>query len=228
MLVLSWNLYHGRALPPAHRDLYGDFAAKLGGWAWDAALLQECPPWWPAQLARDCGAQEHHALTARNACLPLRRFVATRWPDFIKSNGGGANAILLRGEAVPAQPPDHRFAVLRTRPERRVVHAVRLREGGWIANLHAQVWSEERAQADAATAAAHVLAWAGDAPVVLGGDFNTPAPHPAGLTDRGGHKVDRILTRGWTAKTPATTLEHGQLSDHAPVVIELLREGNTP
>jgi endonuclease/exonuclease/phosphatase family metal-dependent hydrolase len=109
-----------------------------------------------------------------------------------------------------------------------VVHAVRLREGGWIANLHAQVWSEERAQADAATAAAHVLAWAGDAPVVLGGDFNTPAPHPAGLTDRGGHKVDRILTRGWTAKTPATTLEHCPLSDHAPVVIELLREGNTP
>ena len=129
MLVLSWNLYHGRAVPPARRDLYPAFAAKLAGWAWDAALLQECPPWWPAQLARDCGAHEHHALTARNAWLPLRRFIATRWPDFIKSNGGGCNAILLRGEAGLAQPADHRFAVLRTRPERRVVHAVRLARG---------------------------------------------------------------------------------------------------
>ena len=223
MLVLTWNLYHGRAVPPAHRDLYVPFAELLAGWAWDVALLQECPPWWPAQLARDCGADERHALTARNACLPLRRFIATRWPDFIKSNGGGCNAILLRGDLAPT---DHRVAVLRTRPERRVVHAVRTRVG-WIANLHAQVWSEERAQADAAAAARQVLSWAGDAPAVLGGDFNTRTPQPPGLTDLGGNKVDRILGRGWLATAPATTLEHGQLSDHAPVVIDLRREGNT-
>jgi endonuclease/exonuclease/phosphatase family metal-dependent hydrolase len=227
VLVLSWNLYHGRAVPPAGRDLYGSFAAKLAGWAWDVALLQECPPWWPAQLARDCEAYEHHALTSRNACLPLRRFIATRWPDFIKSNGGGCNAILLRGELVPTHPTDHRFAVLRTRPERRVVHAVRT-HAGWIANLHAQVWSEERAQADAARAAQAVLGWAGDAPVVLGGDFNTRTPHPPGLNDLGGHKVDRILGCGWTATAQATTLEHGHLSDHAPIVIDLRREGNRP
>jgi endonuclease/exonuclease/phosphatase family metal-dependent hydrolase len=224
VLVLSWNLYHGRAVPPARRDLYESFAAKLAGWAWDVALLQECPPWWPAQLARDCAAHEHLALTARNACLPLRRFIATRWPDLIKSNGGGCNAILLRGDDPGS---DHRFAVLRTRPERRVVHAVRTRVG-WIANLHAQVWSEERAQADAAKAAQAVLGWAGDAPVVLGGDFNTRTPHPPGLSDLGGHKVDRVLGRGWTATARATTLEHGHLSDHAPIVIDLRREGNRP
>jgi endonuclease/exonuclease/phosphatase family metal-dependent hydrolase len=224
VLVLSWNLYHGRAVPPAHRDLYTAFSEQLAGWAWDVALLQECPPWWPAQLARDCGAHEHHALTARNACLPLRRLIATRWPDFIKSNGGGCNAILLRGDDPGADP---RFAVLRTRPERRVVHAVRT-GAGWIANLHAQVWSEERAQADAAKAARAVLAWAGDAPAILGGDFNTRTPHPPGLTDLGGHKVDRILGRGWTATSEARTLEHGHLSDHAPIVIDLRREGSTP
>jgi endonuclease/exonuclease/phosphatase family metal-dependent hydrolase len=223
VLVLSWNLYHGRALPPAHRDLYADFAAQLAGWAWDAALLQECPPWWPAQLARDCGAHERHALTARNALTGLRRAIATRWPDLIKSNGGGCNAILLRGAQIPA---DHRFAVLRTRPERRVVHAVRPGAGG-IANLHSQVWSEERAQADALLAARHVLDWARDMPVVLGGDFNTRTPHPPGLTDLGVNKVDRVLARGWTATAPVRTLEHGQLSDHAPIVIELAREGST-
>jgi endonuclease/exonuclease/phosphatase family metal-dependent hydrolase len=226
MLLLSWNLYHGRAVPPAGRDLYPAFAASLAAWDWDVALLQECPPWWPQKLAADCDAHEQHVLTSRNAFLPLRRLVAQRWPDFIKSNGGGANAMLIRGEA-NATPTDHRFAVLRTRPERRVVHAVRLAHDGWIANLHAQVHSEERAQADAATAAAHVLEWAGDGPVVLGGDFNTREPHPPGLTDLGGHGVDRFLARGWTATSPVQTLDHGHLSDHAPIVIRLRREGST-
>ena len=224
MLVLSWNLYHGRAVPPAGRDLYPAFAASLASWAWDVALLQECPPWWPAQLAVDCDACERHALTSRNLFLPVRRVLARRWPDVIKSNGGGCNSILTRGAEHPAE---HRFAVLRTHPERRVVHGIRL-GGTWIANVHAQVWSEERAQRDAAIAAAHVLAWAGDAPVVLGGDFNTRAPHPPGLTDLGGHKVDRLLARGWTAASPVETLDHGQLSDHAPIVIDLRREGSTP
>ena len=224
MLVLSWNLYHGRAVPPAGHDLYPAFAASLSAWSWELALLQECPPWWPALLATDCDAHEAHVLTSRNLFLPARKLLARRWPDVIKSNGGGCNAILIRGDT---EPGDHRFAVLRTRPERRVVHGIRLGDT-WIANVHAQVWSEERAQLDAATATAHVFAWAGDAPVVLGGDFNTRAPHPPGLTDLGGHKVDRVLARGWTAASAVKTLEHGQLSDHAPIVIELRREGSTP
>ena len=63
----------------------------------------------------------------------------------------------------------------------------------WIANLHAQVWSEEQAQLDAATAAVHVSSWADKRAGHPGGDFNTRAPRPPGLTDLGGHKVDRIL-----------------------------------
>jgi endonuclease/exonuclease/phosphatase family metal-dependent hydrolase len=224
VLVLSWNLYHGRAVPPAGRDLYPAFSAALAAWEWDVALLQECPPWWPAQLAADDGAHEHHALTSRNALLPLRKWIAQRWPDLIKSNGGGCNAMLIKG---PDAGEDHRFAVLRTHPERRIVHGVRLGDA-WVCNLHAQVWSEDQAQQDAATAAAHVFEWAGDARVILGGDFNTRAPHPPGLTDLGGHKVDRILARGWTAASGVRTLDHGQLSDHAPIVIDLRPEGSTP
>jgi endonuclease/exonuclease/phosphatase family metal-dependent hydrolase len=221
VLVLSWNLKHGRSEPPSRRDLYGEFAEMLAGWQWDVALLQEVPPWWPSALGADCSAEAHLALTSRNLFLPPRRFIAERWPDIIKSNGGGSNAILLRG----LHGTDPRFAVLRTAPERRVVHGVHT-STGWIANLHAQVHSEERAQADTVAAARHVLDWAGGEPAVLGGDFNTRAPRAPGLTDLGGHRVDRVLGRGWIAAGPARTLEHGHLSDHEPIVVDLHREGS--
>jgi endonuclease/exonuclease/phosphatase family metal-dependent hydrolase len=222
--VLTWNLFHGRTLPPCGRDRRDDFAAALAGWTWDVALLQEVPPWWPAALGRSCGASARSALTSRNAVLPLRRALAQRVPDVIKSNGGGCNAILVRNAAIA----DHRVLELRRAPERRVVHAVALDDGTWIANLHAQVHSEAHAQADLATAAAALDGWAGPrAPVVCGGDTNTRHPRAAGLTVLGGHDVDFVLARGWQRAGPVDVLEHGRLSDHAPVAMTLAQGGDS-
>ena len=54
LLVLTWNLYHGRAVPPAGRllllDEYGAPPSRAADW--DVALLQEVPPWWPPELGR--------------------------------------------------------------------------------------------------------------------------------------------------------------------------------
>ena len=177
------------------------------------ALLQEVPPWWPPPLALAGGADQRSARTSRNVGLPLRRFVAERWPDVIKSNGGGANAILVRAGPIL----EHRVARLRRLPERRIVHGVRLGDGTWIANLHAQVHSERRAQADIATAVRALLAWAGDAPLVLGGDFNTRTPAEHGLAYVG----LAALARGLTATATTQVLDHGSLSDHAPVLVTL-------
>ena len=216
--VLTWNLFHGRAVPPAGRDLKAEFAAALARWEWDVALLQEVPPWWPPALARACDADERCVLTSRNALLPLRRLVAERLPDVIKSNGGGANALLVRGAA--GAIAEHRYVVLRRRPERRVCHAVRLADGTWVANLHAQVHSQERAQADIGRAAAAVLGWAGhSAAVVLGGDFNVRVPVAAGFEPLGGHGVDHVLGRNLRAAAPAAVPDRGKLSDHAPVTV---------
>jgi endonuclease/exonuclease/phosphatase family metal-dependent hydrolase len=225
MRVLTWNLYHGRAVPPAGRDLLADYAAALAGWAWDVALLQEVPPWWPPALGAAAGASARTALTSRNCGLPVRRALARRWPDLLKSNGGGANAILVRG----APPVEHRRATLRRLPERRVVQAVRLADGTWVANLHAQVHSERRAQADLAEAARAVTAWAGSGPagaappIVLGGDTNTRRPAAPGFAVAGGHDVDFVLARGLTAPARPEVLQRGPLSDHAPVVVALHR-----
>src|SRR3954447_9391554 len=216
MRVLTWNLFHGRARPPAGRSLEREVAAALASWGWDVALLQEGPPWWPARLA----AEYDVALTSRNALLPLRRALAEHWPDLMRSGGGSANAILVRGAQRITARARRR---LRVWPERRVVHAVRLEPGGvWVANLHAQVHSEARARSDAEEAAAAVRRWAGDdAPVVLGGDFNVRRPGASGFTPAGGHGVDHVLVRHLRPAGPARVLERGPLSDHAPVLVEL-------
>jgi endonuclease/exonuclease/phosphatase family metal-dependent hydrolase len=210
MRVLTWNLLHGRSVPPAGRDLFDEFAGALAGWQWDVALLQEVPPWWPALLGRRLHADDRFVLTARNALLPVRRAVAVRWPDLIKSNGGGCNAILVRGDAVA----EHRWRRLCVWPERRWVHGVRLRDAGaWVANLHGG-----GPVRDARRAASGVLDWVGEAPVVLGGDFNIGRLTLDGFAYAGGHGVDLVFARGFAVDPAATlVLDRGTLSDHAPV-----------
>lgn len=213
MRVLTWNLLHGRAVPPAGRDLFDEFARALAGWEWDVALLQEVPPWWAPALGERLRADQRLVLSSRNALLGVRRAVAVRWPDVIKSNGGGANALLVRGDVIL----EHRTRRLCSWPERRWVHGVRLRDtGGCVANLHGGGTIR-----DAHRAAESALAWAGDAPVVLGGDFNIRQLTLDGFQYAGGHGVDLVFARGLTPAGEAEVLDRGALSDHAPVRVLL-------
>ncbi|HET6509813.1 MAG TPA: endonuclease/exonuclease/phosphatase family protein [Baekduia sp.] len=224
MRVVTWNLFHGRSVPDTSRSLLREFTDMLAGWAWDVALLQEVPPWWPASLADGCGAEERHVLTSRNALLPARRWVADRRPDLVKSNGGGANAILVRdggdgGGAVRA----HAARRVRTWPERRVAHAVALADGTWVGNVHATTHPDARTRADLARAGAALAGWAGGAPALLGGDMNIAAPRVPGWDDLGGHGIDRFLAQGLSAVAAPVTLDTQGLSDHAPVAVEVVR-----
>jgi endonuclease/exonuclease/phosphatase family metal-dependent hydrolase len=212
--VLTWNLYHGRAVPPAGRALLSSFAVALAGWEWDVALLQEVPPWWPGPLAAFAGADERHVLTSRNLGLPLRRAVALRDPDLLGANGGGANAILVRGAI-----REHRSVLLRRLPERRRAHGVRLADGTWVVNVHAHNAPPERALDDCERARAAALDWAGDGPLVFGGDLNLRRPVLAGLHLVAGNHVDHILARGFDGR--GRVLDRGRLSDHPPVVATL-------
>src|SRR3954451_5303866 len=221
MRVLTWNLFHGRAVPERRRSLLDDFAATLAGWTWDVALLQEVPPWWPAPLAEACDAEARRVLTSRNAWLPVRRWIAERRPDLIKANGGGSNAIPGRRDFDAAAA--HASLRLRRRPERRVVHGVALRDAGvWVANVHATANPKPLARADMARCGEVLARWAGDAPALLGGDANVADPAVPGFQDVGGHGIDRFFTRGAIAVTdPPRVLHRGTLSDHAPVLVAL-------
>jgi endonuclease/exonuclease/phosphatase family metal-dependent hydrolase len=219
MKVLTWNLFHGRSVPETRGPLLKEFSDKITGWDWDVALLQEVPPWWPPDLARAAGAQQRTVLTSRNSLLALRRWIARRRPDLIKANGGGANAILVRGDRITA----HASLRLRLRPERRMLHAVRLADAGiWVANVHATANPKPLARADMARCGETLTRWCGAAPALLGGDANVPDPAVPGFTDAGGHRIDRFLMRGALEVVAAPrTLPRDGLSDHAPVLIEI-------
>jgi endonuclease/exonuclease/phosphatase family metal-dependent hydrolase len=211
---------HGRSIPPAGRDLLGEFAAALGGWEWDVALMQEVPPWWPAALAARLNADQRLVLTSRNVLLPARRAIAVRWPDLIKSNGGGANAILVRGSRIE----EHRTLRLCRWPERRWLQAVRLTSGVWVGNLHATVHDDAAARRDSQMAAKAVLRWAAGSPAVLGGDFNVRQLELPGFAFAGGHDVDSVFAAGLKPEGATQVLDRGSLSDHAPVAVTL--DGN--
>jgi endonuclease/exonuclease/phosphatase family metal-dependent hydrolase len=214
--ILTWNLMHGRAVPSAGRNLFDEFAAALAGWEWDLALLQEVPPWWPERLATE------HALglTSRNFGLPVRRWLAERWPDAIKSGGGGCNATLVHRHRIV----QHRPLRLRWLPERRWLLGVELDVGLWVGNLHAS----GRGIAEVHRAAEALTAWADGAPAILGGDFNLRDVTLPGFVSAGGPDVDDVLLHGLTPTRSAEVLERGHLSDHAPVLIHVAMPAGPP
>ncbi len=226
MLVLSWNLFHGRSLPGAHHDLLGRFAAILAEWEWDVALLQEVPPWWPRELARVTGAEQRAAMTSRNSLLALRRALARRDPELMKSNGGGCNAILSRTPIA-----EHAAKRLRAWPERRVAQLARLRDGACVVNFHAST-HVALAEDELRRLWQPALRFAGERPLILGGDLNlreplAPSPEIAHVARR---DVDHVFARGLAPAGQAEVLERGvslgarevQLSDHPPLRVRLL------
>lgn len=222
--ALTWNLMHGRSQPAAGHDLFDEFAAALARWEWDLALLQEVPPWWPEALTAGLGAEAQYSrvLTSRNEVLPLRRALALRWPDAVKSAGGGANAILVR-RAELSIAHDHTL-LLRRWPERRRLQAVRVLGAGremWVGNLHATVRDDPAARREAEQARVAMVRWAGGVPILLGGDFNVRGLALAGLARAASHDVDHIFVAGLEAVGEAQVLDRGVLSDHAPVAVTL-------
>lgn len=232
MNVLTWNLFHGRSVPPAKRDLLDRFAMLLAGWEWDVALLQEVPPLWPARLAGAADAHCRAALTSRNAGLRLRGWLGKRWPDLIKSNAGGCNAILVRRSRAGAIVEDEAMR-LRLWPERRVGQLVRLADGTCMANVHASA-RIGLAEEELKRLWGRALAFADGAPLILGGDLNLRSPRAPQTRDQNiahvaSRDVDHVFAGGLAPVSSAQKLERWaavgerrvQLSDHVPLMVRL-------
>jgi endonuclease/exonuclease/phosphatase family metal-dependent hydrolase len=220
--ILTWNLFHGRSVPAAGRALGGEFSAMLARWEWDVALLQEVPPWWVPRLASAAGAEHRTALTSRNSALALRRRLADRWPDLIRSNGGGSNALLARGAIV-----EQRALTLRRWPERRVAQLVRLGDGTCVVNFHASA-RVDLAEQELERLWERALGWASEAPLIFGGDLNLrdPVPPNGDIVHLASRDVDHIFARGAELSSDADLLDRQltlgdqrvELSDHVPLL----------
>jgi endonuclease/exonuclease/phosphatase family metal-dependent hydrolase len=249
-----------------NRDLFGEFAQVLAGAEWDVALLQECPPRWWEPLAVACEAEAHGVLTSRNSFGALRSFAARLNPDLIASGEGGSNLTLIRsavgypsigrktdigraGEALERRE----VTIHRGQPERRAMALTRIGGPGGahlpagtagggglcVANLHASAGRPDLAGPDVLRAAEAATEWAGDTPLIFGGDLNLrPAASEAvfdELRERFGlgaptapGAIDHLLVRGLGIVDPPRhwpperreVREDGRalrLSDHAPV-----------
>jgi endonuclease/exonuclease/phosphatase family metal-dependent hydrolase len=236
-----------------NRELLSEFAQLLANAEWDVALLQECPPRYWEPLANACESDAHGALTSRNSFRPLRTLAARLNPDLIASGEGGSNLTLVRQSFRCAfrsheEQKAHRnggiierreLTIHEGRPERRAMAFSRTASGLCIANLHASAHQPELAVEDVLRAAAAADEWAGDAPLIFGGDLNLrPAESPAvfdELRDRFGlavptapRAIDHLLVRRLEIVEPPTQWppdrrelpDDGRalrLSDHTPV-----------
>jgi endonuclease/exonuclease/phosphatase family metal-dependent hydrolase len=263
LTAIAWNLFHGRDFPPdprlrtlrsrvlrldqrnathvqVNRDLTAEFATLLAGTAWDVALLQECPPRFAAPVATACRAEWHRALTSRNWLGPLRGLLARQNPDLMASGEGGSNLTLVRVPGRLGGIAERRELEIHSGlPERRSMAFTRTASGVCIANLHATNDRPKLAVEDVLRAAGAAERWAGEAPLIFGGDLNLrPAEQPQiferlreefGLAaPTGPEAIDHLLVRGmevleppapWPPERRELPLDGRalRLSDHAPV-----------
>lgn len=270
LALFAWNIFHGRDFPPdpalftwrsrllgasernathvqLNRELLGEFARVLAAQRWDIVLLQECPPRWHTALAEACDAQAHAVLTARNTLPRLRARAARCNPDLIGANEGGSNLTLVRSTAGPIAERRELELTPGPRPERRTLAFTRLASGVCIANTHLSAGPRNRARAEQELrrAAATCVAWAGDSPLILGGDLNI-RPRDSSiyreLAERFGFTaptgpaaLDHLLARGLDVAAPPRALPPEarelrnraglrlRLSDHAPVAAMFAR-----
>lgn len=261
--AIAWNLFHGRDFPPdpalftwrsrllriternathaqVNRGLEAEFAAMLAGAEWDVALLQETPPRFAAALAEACDAEAHRVLTSRNGLGWLRGAAARLNPDLIASGEGGSNLTLVRPSGPLGGIVERReLAIHEGKPERRAMAFTRTASGLCVANLHATNDFPELAGEDVLLAARNAVEWAGERPLLLGGDLNLrPAENPDVFEKLGKRfglapptaprAIDHLLARGMEVVQPPTPwpperreARQGEralrLSDHTPV-----------
>jgi endonuclease/exonuclease/phosphatase family metal-dependent hydrolase len=179
LLVRTWNLFHGNAVPPERRGFLAQMVRLSVADDPDVVCLQEVPAWALARLEEWSGMAAATALAAPPRLGPLRwpaeagRAVTELNHGLLRSAvAGQGNAILvarrhrvLEHETLVLNPPDFRrgqarwlgldlVSRLAWAKERRVCQALRVAVGGdggtvLVANLHATSYAADERIADA-------------------------------------------------------------------------------
>ncbi|HVP76180.1 MAG TPA: endonuclease/exonuclease/phosphatase family protein [Gaiellaceae bacterium] len=234
LLVRTWNVFHGNAVPPERRAYLEEMVRLATADRPDILCLQEVPLWALGHLTAWSGMQAFGAVAARPrlGSVRLGKALTDLHHGLLRSAlTGQANAILV----APSLRVREEWSSLLSEPgegERRVCQAVRIEGLGVVGNFHA---TTRFAVAQFRRAVKLVELYAQpDAPIVLCGDGNV-APAAGGLYDELRERgfsppapgIDQVLVRGLPATLPSVWPEDRRrvdgrlLSDHAPVELHL-------
>ena len=221
-LVRTWNLFHGNTVPPERRAYLERMVRLAVADGPTIVCLQEVPAWAIGRLERWSGMTAIGAVAAHPLLgnAELGRLVTDLNHGLLRSAfTGQANAILVDSDLeIVAEAAEQ----ISTNGERRVCQAVTVDDLGVVANFHATGGSPADMQFHRALDFAdHV---AGDAPLILCGDFNLRPPYGLdGFSDPLAGSIDQILVRGLPSTPPISwpperrRVDGRLLSDHAPV-----------
>lgn len=230
LLVRTWNLFHGNAVPPERRAFLEEMVHLATADAPDVLCLQEVPIWALPRLGAWSGMTSINAIAARPRLFSaeLGRLVTDVHHGLLRSAfTGQANAVLVKGTHTVLETRSFMIS-RRGEGERRSCQAIRLADVGLVGNVHV---TTELADEQFRRAAAFVEELADpDEAVILCGDANVRPGEGRTyeeLRDRGFSEpapgIDQILVRGLPSTPPSTWPEERRragsrlLSDHAPV-----------
>jgi endonuclease/exonuclease/phosphatase family metal-dependent hydrolase len=234
LLVRTWNLFHGNAVPPERRGFLEEMVRLVTADGPDVVCLQEVPVWALRHLEDWSRMAALGALAARPRLwsAELGRLITEVDHGLFRSAlTGQANAILLTRALRVLQ--ERTLAVSRS-GERRVCQAVRVADGGLIGTVHVTGGAVADEQFLRAAAFVDALAEPGET-VILTGDANIVPGHGDtyveleewGFSQPLAGSIDQILVRGAPSTPPEAWLEERRraggrlLSDHAPVELRV-------
>ncbi len=234
LLVRTWNLFHGNAVPPERRGFLEEMIRLVTADGPDVVCLQEVPVWALRHLVDWSGMTALGAVAARPRLwsAELGRLITEVDHGLFRSAlTGQANAILLARALRVRQ--ERTLAVSRS-GERRVCQAVRVADVGLIGNVHVTGGFVAGEQFLRAAAFVDALAEPGE-PVILAGDANIVPGRGntySELVEWGFSRplagsIDQILVRGAPSTPPEAWPEERRragsrlLSDHAPVELRV-------
>lgn len=217
LLVRTWNVFHGNALPPERRAYLREMVELITRDDPDIVCLQEVPVWALLFLEKWSGMRAFVAIGAQPLVLSagLGRLITELHHGLLRSavTGEGIATLVARRHTIVDERRD------RVGPKR-VLLGTQLAEGPFVGNFHVTGGVEAEAQF------ARVVELARGDAVVLAGDVNLRPPYDlAGFSEPLADSIDQILVRGLPSSAPVAwpserrRVDGRLLSDHAPVEV---------
>ena len=226
ILVRTWNLFHGNAVPPEHRGYLRQMVELVTADAPTIVCLQEVPVWALRRLEAWSGMRALGAIAAvPRVSAELGRRVTELHHGLLRSAlTGQANAMLVTPDLNVAE---ERTLVISESGERRVCQLARVSDLDVVGNFHATggpaAEEQVRRAVDFVAGADEHAIIAGDANLLPGERQVYDRLTSLGFSAPLAGSIDQILVRG-RASTPPVAWPADRrrvggklLSDHAPV-----------